>query len=365
MKRLLFIFLCIPVLGFSQYTAIPDPNFEQALIALGYDNSSDGQVLTANINTIDSLSISGLNITNLTGLQDFQMLHYLDCSFNQISSFDVLSTTIYINYLDISYNSLNSLTIGQNYSLEYLYCNNNQLTQVFPSNIVVEMNCSNNQLTNFNSQFTNGTLTYLNISDNQIVSLNLNEELTFLDCSSNMISNLNLSPCQNLTTLDCSTNELSSLDISGNATLTTLDCSTNELLSLDVKNGNNMNFMYYNSIDNDSLYCITVDDSAWSTDNWLSVDNFAIFSNDCNSLSTNFNEYHSNTSFFPNPTNNLIQIEIKNYNGSFEAALYDFTGKLLETTNSTKLSLVDYPKGIYLLKVSYGDRIEEVKVVKE
>tara|TARA_B100000282_G_C31624191_1_gene440767 strand:- start:20 stop:841 length:822 start_codon:yes stop_codon:yes gene_type:complete len=68
---------------------------------------------------------------------------------------------------------------------------------------------------------------------------------------------------------------------------------------------------------------------------------------------------------YPNPTNNLIQIEIENYNGSIEAALYDFTGKLLETTNSTKLSLVNYPKGIYLLKVAYGDRIEEVKVVKE
>ena len=126
-----------------------------------------------------------------------------------------------------------------------------------------------------------------------------------------------------------------------------------------------MNFMYYNSIDNDSLYCITVDDSAWSTDNWLSVDNFAIFSIDCNSLSTNFNEYHSNTSFFPNPTNNLIQIEIQNYNGSFEVALYDFTGKLLEATKRTKLSLADYPKGIYLLKVANGDRIEEVKVIKE
>ena len=54
-----------------------------------------------------------------------------------------------------------------------------------------------------------------------------------------------------------------------------------------------------------------------------------------------------------------------NHNGSFEAELYDFTGKLLETTNKTDISLADYPSGIYLLKVAYGDKTEELRVVKE
>jgi hypothetical protein len=76
-------------------------------------------------------------------------------------------------------------------------------------------------------------------------------------------------------------------------------------------------------------------------------------------------ESSSNFGIFPNPTNNLIRIEIDNYNGSFEAELYDFSGKLLETTNSTNLSLTDYPNGVYLLKVTYGSRVEEVKVIKE
>ena len=68
---------------------------------------------------------------------------------------------------------------------------------------------------------------------------------------------------------------------------------------------------------------------------------------------------------YPNPTHNLIQIDIENYNGRFEAELYDFTGKLLETSNKTSLSLANYPIGIYLLKVAYGDRVEEVKVIKD
>ena len=73
----------------------------------------------------------------------------------------------------------------------------------------------------------------------------------------------------------------------------------------------------------------------------------------------------SNLSIYPNPTNSFIQIEIENYNGNFEAALYDFTGKLLETTNKVAISLADYPIGVYLLKVSHLDRIDELKVVRE
>jgi hypothetical protein len=42
MKRL-FVLLFIPIIGFSQYTSIPDQNFEQALIDLGYDNAVDGR----------------------------------------------------------------------------------------------------------------------------------------------------------------------------------------------------------------------------------------------------------------------------------------------------------------------------------
>lgn len=76
-------------------------------------------------------------------------------------------------------------------------------------------------------------------------------------------------------------------------------------------------------------------------------------------------ESYSNISIYPNPTNNLIQIEIDSYNGSFKANLYDFTGKLLETTNKTPVSLADYPSGIYLLKVTYGDRVEQLKVIKD
>ena len=76
-------------------------------------------------------------------------------------------------------------------------------------------------------------------------------------------------------------------------------------------------------------------------------------------------ESSSNLKIHPNPTNTLIKIEIENYKGNIVAELFDFNGKLLETTKNTTFSLEDYPKGVYLLKVTYGDKVEEVKVIKE
>jgi hypothetical protein len=46
-KQLLTLLLCLPLLGMAQKTYVPDDNFEQALINLGYDNILDDSVLTA------------------------------------------------------------------------------------------------------------------------------------------------------------------------------------------------------------------------------------------------------------------------------------------------------------------------------
>ena len=56
----LFFLLLSSFFGFAQqYTAIPDPNFEKALIDLGIDSSPiDGRVLTASVTGVISLNIS-------------------------------------------------------------------------------------------------------------------------------------------------------------------------------------------------------------------------------------------------------------------------------------------------------------------
>jgi len=68
---------------------------------------------------------------------------------------------------------------------------------------------------------------------------------------------------------------------------------------------------------------------------------------------------------YPNPTNDQITLEIENHNGSFNVKIYDLQGRLLETTKSRTVSLKKYSKGIYVFRVIYGDKTEEVRVLRD
>jgi hypothetical protein len=74
MKKLLLILLCLPMIGFGQQTYVPDDNFEQALINLGYDNILDDYVATANIDILTYLDVQFFSIIDLTGIEDFVAL---------------------------------------------------------------------------------------------------------------------------------------------------------------------------------------------------------------------------------------------------------------------------------------------------
>ena len=50
---------------------------------------------------------------------------------------------------------------------------------------------------------------------------------------------------------------------------------------------------------------------------------------------------------------------------NIQSEVYDLIGNRLQLTNKTTISLRDDSKGIYILKVAYGNRVEEVKVIKE
>ena len=116
MKKLILLLFLLPAIAFGQTTAIPDANFEQALIDLGYDTGTpDGSVPTANINTLTSLNVWNKNISNLTGIEDFIALTSLNCDNNHLSG----------------------LNVSQNTALYELYCSRNQITSLDLSNNTV------------------------------------------------------------------------------------------------------------------------------------------------------------------------------------------------------------------------------------
>lgn len=246
-------------------TYVPDNNFEQALIDLGYDSVLDNYVLTSNINTVTSLDVSAQSILDLTGIEDFVTLTSLTCHSNNLTSLDVTQNTA-LTYLSCSFNQLTSLDVTQNTALNTLYCYDNVLTSldVTQNTALVFFGCSNNPLTS------------LDISQNTA--------LTYLSCSYNQLTSLDVTQKLSLTTLYCFGNQLTSLDLTQNTALTKLNCSTNSLTSLNVKNGNNLAISdaNFDATGNPNLTCIEVDDATYSSANWSLRDLQTNFNIDCN-----------------------------------------------------------------------------------
>lgn len=201
-------------------TFVPDDNFELALINLGYDTLPlNDYVPTANVNALISLDVSGENIADLTGIEDFVALQNLNCSNNMLSSIDVSDNTL----------------------LTEINCSQNQLVGVdFSSNtLLTTINCSNNSLTDLDLS-TNTSLSDLNISDN-----------LFIAFSPELIPSLQV--------FNCSGNQLTDLDLSINSNLTLLNCASNALESLNIKNGQNPSLSNLDVQNNISLTCIETD----------------------------------------------------------------------------------------------------------
>ena len=374
------------------YTAILDSVFEGKLISMGYDTVPDGKVLTSNIINIDSLDISSNyifdGIYDLTGLEDFINLTYLDCKRNPVSIIDVSQNTnlthlIYLGQAGMggAYSNLLNLVLPQSNNLLHLECPINILSSLDVSQnsslqfLDCGYNISNfggldsvNLMQNQNLEFINLTSTGIKKLDvttnNSLTKLYCNNIIGALDLSQNTIENLDLTHNYNLDTLVCSGNKLTNLDISESTSLIYLDCKNNLLKNLDLRNGNNVNLTGFDETNNDSLYCISVDDSTWSANNWNNIDNHMIFSNDCNPSSVDIIEIEKSLSVYPNPTIEELNISVENFNGNIKTEVYDLIGNRLQTTDETTISLRDYSKGIYVLKVAYGDIIEEVKVIK-
>jgi hypothetical protein len=149
MKKTLLILLFIPIIGSAQKTYVPDNNFEQALIDFGYDNVLDDSVFTSNIAVVKYLNVSNLNISELTGIEDFILLDTLNCSFNLLSALDV-SNNIELKWLACSYNQLTSIDLSNNIYLKQFGAEENLLNSIDVSNNInlITLICHSNQLNN-------------------------------------------------------------------------------------------------------------------------------------------------------------------------------------------------------------------------
>jgi len=121
-------------------TNVPDDNFENYLETHNFegytrsigddDTMGDGiannnKVFTNRINTVTDLDISGLNITDLTGIEDFTALQDFDCGDNQLTGTLDLTANPNLSHLKCDHNDFHGLITASNDNLITLDCSNN------------------------------------------------------------------------------------------------------------------------------------------------------------------------------------------------------------------------------------------------
>ncbi|WP_140422791.1 DUF7619 domain-containing protein, partial [Polaribacter haliotis] len=220
----------------QQITLIPDANFEQRLIALNIDTDGviNGQVFTADINTITTLNVNSSNISDLKGIEDFVDLNTLFISNNQLSNLD-FSNNMSLSVLYCNGNNLTNLNVSQNTALTQLYTNGNNLTNLnlTQNTALIYLQCNDNQLTSLDVS-KNTSLIRLKCQDNQIAGVfdvSQNIALNIFECKNNLISDLDISNNTGLSTLRCQNNKLTTLIL--NANLKTLEAQDNLLSNVN------------------------------------------------------------------------------------------------------------------------------------
>ncbi len=263
---------------FVDLTYVPDDNFEQELINLGYDSGAlDDYVPTANINTITELIIINKNIADLTGIQDFIALEELQFQGNNVSEVN-LSTLINLKNLWSGNNNLTNIDVTNNTNLINLFTGGNNFNEIDVSNnlLLEQLEISITNISNIDLS-NNVNLSYFSCGETNISVLNLenNLELTYFYCWGNNLSNLDLSSHTKLFELICSNNPLTSLMLPPNNIIDGLHVNNTLISELDLRNQANLithpaSFLEIQN--NPNLECVFVDDvNQYNTDVWDAI----------------------------------------------------------------------------------------------
>lgn len=366
-NKIISLFLLLYTGILAQNIYVPDDNFEQALIDLGYDNVLDDYVLSANITSVTNLNLQDKNIYDLTGIEGFTALDTLDCSNNHLTTLDISSNTN-LTHLRCGFNSLTSLDLTNNPNLTKLFCYYNNLSEIIfhNNNSLIEIQASVNQLSAINtSEIPNIFLLWIDSNNLTAIDLSSNQNLQMLNIAHNQLRVLDTSNNPVLNGLDCQSNQIFELDLRQNP-LNVLYCQNNNLTLLDIRNGYNDNMIDMYATGNPDLTCIFVDDvnllepSFWHID---STSTFVTTQAECDALSVT-NNYLTNINIVPNPVRDSFSI---NDNNIDKLILYSIQGiKILEYNgNKNNYNIGFIPKGIYYVKILKNNVATVKKMIKK
>ncbi|MCL2328855.1 MAG: leucine-rich repeat domain-containing protein [Bacteroidetes bacterium] len=351
-------------------TNFPDANFRAWVAAQGF--VIGGCIPTGAFEGIKTIDVSGLNIADLTGINYFTGLQYLNCSNNQLSALDV-SGLGNLKLLNCQNNQLATLDLTNNTHFQELYHCGNAGIVINTSGLAfvkyieecgetptdcdgIAVNATNFPDANFRAWILAQSwgsdecisaeeiagirhieLTNKGIQD--LTGINYFTGAVTLYCGLNQLTSLDVSALTNLKILHCRDNQLTSLNVSTLVHLQELNCSRNKLTELDVRGLTNLK----------DLFC---------TGNLFSAPLKSMEQDFRSDVETSIiAEDAIGINVYPNPTTDKVYL-------TTEASVKVFNpqGGLLYSGFGKEVDLSGYAKGLYILQIN-GTSV--VKVMKQ
>jgi len=231
----------------TNYTLIPDANFEKKLIDLGIDSGAvDGKVLTSNIASVTNLDVTSSSISDLSGIEDFKNLDALYFSSNLLTSVDLSKNNKLFLFFGRD-NKLTSIKLPETNQLYHIHLDRNNLAalDVSKCDSLRNLSAEDNQITNINLSRSK-YLETLFLDRNKLTSLDIskNTVLKTVWCGENQLSSVVLPESDNLDVLYLNANNFTSLDVSRYTTLKEFVCSTNQLTEIDISNNKALTYFH-------------------------------------------------------------------------------------------------------------------------
>ncbi|MHB8261577.1 MAG: T9SS type A sorting domain-containing protein [Bacteroidia bacterium] len=331
------------------WVTIPDANFVTYLQSIIPAAMSGNQMDTSSAlvtTTTHSINVQSLGIANISGVQYFTSLTYLNCNGNSLASLPALPNSL--TYLNCSSNSLAVLLVLPT-SLTYLDCGYTHTLTTLPAlpTSLQALHCDFNFLTTLPA---------------------LPDSLISLECSSNHLTSLPALP-NTLIILVCEYNSLITLPALPNS-LQSLDCANNNITCFptfpnSIIGAGNL------SIDPNPYNCLPNHIAAMSA---YDATNFPICaagnSNGC-PVATGIQQFANSNevSIYPNPASTIINLKISQFDNlkMNSVEIYNTIGECIlhqiVSSANFQIDVADLSEGVYNLQISTSSNLQITKKV--
>lgn len=229
----------------------PDANFRAYLAETFPAETADKFWTYAELDSVNSIECPARDIADMTGIEYFRKMQFLSCSDNPLTSLDVSHNPLWsltvnnanLTDIDLTRNDLHTLEMRNNQlaeldltqcpNLYFVWCDNNNLTEidVSPLTKMRILSVSGNPISSLDLTNQSDSLRQLQANDCLLTEIDVTnlKILEILHLNRNSISSIDLSQNPELVSLWVAQNQLPSLDVTHNKKLVSINCYNNAI----------------------------------------------------------------------------------------------------------------------------------------